>query len=166
MCVRLLLSACACLYACVSVCVCVRACMRVVQGDCLPCRWFCQSLPSQKRVGKELRAAQIPVKAPTGKKAYPAPLFSPLLSQACQPRWQQPPGFRALSMHNALEASPLCCLTGPLPPSASLLTPTACTLIKDDTSECPDTHTQKCTNQKVYFLEADSQEKSSWKKLE
>lgn len=165
MCVRLLLSACACLYACVSVC--VRACMRVVQGDCLPCRWFCQSLPSQKRVGKELRAAQIPVKAPTGKKAYPAPLFSPLLSQACQPRWQQHPGSRALSMHNALEAS------SPLlsdRPSASLCLPAHSNSLHTNQIRhirmSRHTHTQKCTNQKVYFLEADSQEKSSWKKLE
>ena len=82
--------------------------------------WFCQTLPSQERLGKELRRVQIPVKAPTGKKANPAPLLSPLFSQACQPRWQQHPGSRALSMHNALEAS------SPLlsdRPSASLCLP-------------------------------------------
>ncbi len=71
-------------------------------------------------------------------------------------RWQKAGCVNALCIRVCAR------LTAPLPPSALTGPP----LIKDDTSECPDTHTHKFTNQKVYFLEAVSQEKSGWEKLE
>lgn len=74
---------------------------------------------------------------------------------------------KALSMHNALEAPLL--LTAPSPPEARPANQKRHIRTYGRTHTCArraDAHGQKFTNQKVYFLEADSQEKSSWKKLE
>lgn len=74
---------------------------------------------------------------------------------------------KALSVCNALEASSS--WQPPLPPSTPASPPAnqkRHIRMSRRTHTRAQTHTQKFTNQKVYFLEADSQEKSSWKKLE
>lgn len=125
-------------------CVCVRHRSEVRERIChnaLFLRWLARSRSQERdrRREKEL--------AGEGKPA--------LLSLALG-RWQEACCVNALCIRVCAR------LTALLPPSALTEPP----LIKDDTSECPDTHTQKFTNQKVYFLEAVSQEKSGGEKLE
>lgn len=77
---------------------------------------------------------------------------------------------KASAMHNALEASftdsPLCRLPLQQPPANQERHIRMSRHTHVHTQADAHTRRLKFTNQKVYFLEADSQEKSSWKKLE
>lgn len=89
----------------------------------------------------------------------------PLPPLSVQQRWLPPQPCQVLMPERPPPPPPV----SSLPPSAPASLPAnqkRHLRMSRGTHTLAQTHTQKFTNQKVYFLEADSQEKSSWKKLE